>query len=69
MNEEQAKQAFERGQIQPKCPACGKSMLMRGKQVKMTEKGTYNTTFVTGYQCMMCQDRFVAYIGKIPDGT
>ena len=69
MNEQQAKDAFERGQIQPKCPGCGGGVLMRGKQVKMNERGTDNTILAAGYQCLACQERFVAYIGKPADGT
>ena len=69
MNEQQAKQAFEQGRIQPQCPGCGQSILMRGKRVKMTEKGTYNTILAAGYQCAQCGERFVAWIGAIDDGN
>ena len=67
MNENQAKQAFEQGRLLPRCPNCNGGILLRGKRVKMTEKGTYNTTLVCGYQCIQCQERFIAYIGAPTD--
>ncbi len=64
MNEQQAKDAFEHGQIQPHCPNCNSGILLQGKRVKMTETGTYNTILAVGYQCAQCGERFVAYIGR-----
>ena len=67
MNEQEAKTAFERGRIQPHCPGCKGRMLMRGKSVKATEKGTYNYILARAYQCVQCGERFVAHIGAPKD--
>ena len=64
MNEQEAKDAFEKGRLQPHCPGCNGQMLMQGKSVKMVEKGTYNYMLSRAFQCIQCGERFVATIGK-----
>ncbi len=68
MNMQEAQQAFESGLIQPQCPGCGQSILIRGKRVKMTKKGTYDFVLATAYACAQCGEKFVAWIGEADDG-
>ncbi len=68
MNIQEAQQAFERGLIQPQCPGCGQSVLVRGKRVKMTKQGTYDCILAVAYVCVHCGEKFVAWIGDTGNG-
>ncbi len=67
MTPQYAKDAFEKGHIQPRCPECNQSVLVRGKRVKITKKGTYDYVLAIAYMCAACGERFVAWIGEIDE--